>query len=178
MTGHPENTVEDANFARTEAALNPGSAAATQTGGVPPQRPADVQIKAAQKPNPRHLMLYPTSALTAIQDGCVLDQRVRFAQQFLLAAAQGGRLGLDVAVDARHVLDLADAVYEEGERRGWITPLPPHANLSRTDTAHVERSALAQVHGSLVGQRLMQEAQPPAPPAEGLSVNGYGQRRQ
>lgn len=95
----------------------------------------------APAPSPRDQMLYPTSLLVAVQDGAVLDQRMKFAMNLMIASTQSGV----APIDAESAVAMADSLYEQAEERGWIQPLPEHDGLTNAEQAHIKRQARAQV---------------------------------
>ena len=109
-------------------------------------------------------MKYPTPLLNALGDGAVVDQRFKLATALatntdVITRMFGEHCAGGLPAVAKGLLDLAEAIYDAGDTRGWITPLPTSNDLPPTEKAHVERSGKAQVTSNLAAQRFAQEEQ-------------------
>ena len=122
-------------------------------------------------------MKYPTPLLNALGDCAVVDQRFKLATALATTPEVLTRLFCEygpahLPAIAKGLLDLTQAVYDEGEARGWIKPLPTSNDLPATEKAHVERSGKAQVTSNIAAQRFAQEEQARVQPVHGGILHG------
>jgi hypothetical protein len=109
---------------------------------------------------------YFGNVLEAFSAGVQLDFRFRVALDILksdlldirMPAHPDGPSHPEQMVD--FAFDLTDALFAEGEKRGWVKALPEDDDLPAPLKRHVTRSARVNVHGQMEGQRVMQEGQP------------------
>lgn len=134
-------------------------------------------------------MEFPAPLLTAINDGAHMDLRVKLAIQ--LAASMGFAVVADKAIEARidgevashkqfagqfaHLaLDIAGAIVQQAQARGWLESLPVSDELSEADIAHIKRSAQAQVVNQLHLQEVAERMAPAVRPVRGFMSGGGG----
>jgi hypothetical protein len=129
------------------------------------------EIPAAAGAERGHDMRYPHNPLEGFGNGANLDLRVRIALNLLQHStryhvqANGAMISpADAAGDA---LDVAGALLEEAERRGWVAPLEEAGELSPALRAQAKRSAafgiLQQIEGSKFAQDEQARVVPMAP---------------
>lgn len=92
-------------------------------------------------------MKYPTNPLNAINEGCLVDVRVKMATDFLKA---GETIQAESAAEAaRMALDLADEVMRQADERGWVQPLDNDTSeMPKSVKRHVEVNVRMQLHAN------------------------------
>jgi hypothetical protein len=108
-------------------------------------------------------MKYPPNPLTAFENGCMMDLRLRLAVEFVKASLASP---IDCEVESEFVkqhLDLAEQLFDQAEERGWVQPMPDdNGHLSAGLRDHIERNVNAQVHQQTSMQRQAERAVRPA----------------
>lgn len=106
-------------------------------------------------------MKYPSNVLTAIENGCVLDLRVKLAVQFLtgdgITALDFDTCELPAAEHAAYALDLASALLDLAESRGLVKQLPEYGELPRSVRLHIERNVRAHLEQNAAAERIGRE---------------------
>lgn len=108
---------------------------------------------------PRSFIRFPSSSLTAINDGCVMDMRVKFAQQLLTTpyfVEQHTKFGEPRSAVCA-ALDIADELYKQAEGRALIKPMDQSDLMSAAEIAHIRRSGIAQVIAQMAAQEYAQD---------------------
>lgn len=99
---------------------------------------------------------YPSNVLSSFEAGCVLDFRVKLAIDLLRSPYFHGAAYVndaDTRVSAVQALELADALLDEAAKRGLVSPLPAHGELTAALKHHIERGIAAQVFQAQETQR-------------------------
>lgn len=108
---------------------------------------------------------YPSNPLTAIENGCLLDLRVKLAVEFLKGDGITA-LDFDDKVDparahAVYALDLATALLQVAEERELVSPLPETDELTGSVRRHVGRNGRAALEQNHAAQRIKRESGSP-----------------
>lgn len=89
---------------------------------------------------------YPTNPLNAINEGCLVDVRVKMAADFIKARCLTPGPPQEVASTA---LDLADEVMRQADERGWVQPLDiDTSELPKVLKRHVETNVRMQLYAN------------------------------
>lgn len=102
-------------------------------------------------------MKYPSNPLTAMDQGCMLDLRVKLAVDILKSPMFTTAITESPAQIASTALDIATELLSLGEERGLVAPLPDHSELTAVLKRHIERSVRAQLFQQQCGQRFSRE---------------------
>lgn len=121
-----------------------------------PSEPAPEPEQADQQDFMRYAMPRMTT------QGLWADARFAFAMELLKATASIGLLGnaVDVSLSVDMSLSAAAALFSEGERRGWVQPMPVDPDMTPSEEATVVRSARAQARGNIEMSRMVSAAMP------------------
>lgn len=96
---------------------------------------------------------YSQDVISAFQNGCGLDLRVRLATQFLCSPMfTGAAVGEDAIpskVIAGRALAIATELVDLAHDRGLIEPIMPDTGLDQLTREHFARVGAAQVHQQL-----------------------------
>jgi hypothetical protein len=102
---------------------------------------------------------YPTPLLAAINDGCVLDMRVRLAIELLKVPGFESEADVNIATRVDAALTTAEVLFERATQRGWIADLPLDDSIPPLELAHIRRNAVAQVEGQFAAQQHVEQRQ-------------------
>lgn len=115
--------------------------------------------------NPRDAMLYPPNILEAFGSGAMLDLRARFAMQLLYSSPYFHECPLTPVQCADEALDIAEQLFSEATRRGWVQPIDSTDEAMAALIAHAKRQGESGAAQQLHGAKTMQEAQSSVTPA-------------
>lgn len=129
-------------------------------------------------------MEFPHNILEAFGTGAMLDLRVRMATSFLTTSPMFHGLAVATTTEAALnelprlaagiALNLADELLRQGAALGWVTPLPPDAELSEQVRMQATRTAAFSVLQQSEGQKMAQEMQGQVMPAVAAIMRGRG----
>lgn len=101
---------------------------------------------------------YPTNPLNAINEGCLVDVRVKMAADFIKANAITDGTAAEVAAMA---LELADEVMRQADERGWVQPLDiDTSEMPKSVKRHVEMNVRMQLYANEKATKWQREGIP------------------
>jgi hypothetical protein len=125
-------------------------------------------------------MDYPGNVLNALNDGCVMDLRVRLAIQFIV----GGMIPVPPGPDcvlaepsqavAFFALDVAERLVALGVERGYIAAMPEGHEIPGVVKSQVKRSAEAQAIAQHHGAKVLRDLDGPLGPINRSPISMHG----